>query len=149
MSEEYWMLPFTCTSETLLQALHWKILHGIYPSGTLLVKMNLRTSNACNYCGKLDTIQHFFYDCIHVKPIWVELERKAEFICNTYIPLMAKDVIIGIGSDIIRNKQKLNSVNRMILIGKHTISKVKFHQTKHFLLTLEQELTIRQLNGNL
>ena len=149
MSEEYWMLPFKCTSETLLQALHWKILHGIYPSGTLLVKMNLRTSNACNYCGKLDTIQHFFYDCIHVKPIWVELERKAEFICNTYIPLMAKDIIIGIGSDIIRNKQKLNSVNRMILIGKHTISKVKFHQTKSFLLTLEQELTIRQLNGNL
>ena len=149
MNAEYWMLPFTCTSETHLQALQWKILHGIYPSGTLLVKMNLRTSNTCNYCGQLDTLQHFFYDCIYVKPIWVELERKAEFLCNTHMRLTAKDAIIGIGNDnIMRDKQKIKSLNRMILIGKHTISKVKFHQNLNFLITLEQELTIRQYGVN-
>ena len=146
MNDEYWMLPFTCTSETHLQALQWKILHGIYPSGTLLVKMNLRTSNACNYCGQLDTLEHFFFHCIYVKPIWGELERKAESLCNKYMRLTAKDAIIGIGKDTIRDKKKINLLNNMIIIGKSAISKVKFHQKTNFLIALEHELTIRQFN---
>ena len=145
MNDKYWLLPSSCTTETHLQSLQWKILHGIYPSGTLLTKMNIRSSNACYYCGEIDTLQHFFYDCIYVHPLWAEIERKVEFVSRGLMRLTAKDVIVGIASESIKDIKKLNLFNRIILIGKSTISKVKFHQAKNFLIILEQELRLRNI----
>ena len=38
VTEEHWLSAFNCCKETRLQALQWKILHNIYPTGTLLKK---------------------------------------------------------------------------------------------------------------
>ena len=59
----YWNVVSDATKEVKLRILHWKITHHIYPTGTMLVKMKLRTDNTCAKCGMLETLEHFFYDC--------------------------------------------------------------------------------------
>ena len=71
-------------------------MHGIYATGTTLMKMKIRQSDLCQYCGETDTLQHFFFDCNKVKCVWDEIGRHIEFMANKYIPLSAKKIIIGL-----------------------------------------------------
>ena len=57
---DIWCLPRECCSETKLLELQWKILHNIYPTGTLLKKMKIRNNDLCPFCGEIDSLAHFF-----------------------------------------------------------------------------------------
>ena len=144
MSEEHWLIPFKHNTETRLQALQWKILHGIYPTGTLLTKMKLRDNDICQFCNSVDTMQHFFYDCPLSRKVWEEIERKIETLCNKYIHLSAKNVIIGIEQGDYKGKDILKIINIMILIGKHAISKAKYHKNRNVMVVLDQEFNMRK-----
>ena len=144
MSEEHWLIPFKCNSETKLQALQWKILHGIYPTGTLLKKMKFRTNDLCLFCNSLDTMEHFFYDCPLSRVVWNEVERKVESISKKYIPLSAKHVLIGFDKGDKLDKKILKIVNLIVLIGKSVISKAKFHKNRNIQVLLEREFYIRK-----
>ena len=43
-----WRLSFDCTYEVKLIILHWKLMHGIYPTGTLLYKMKKELRKCAN-----------------------------------------------------------------------------------------------------
>ena len=107
--------------------------------------MNIRQTDLCHYCDEPDTLQHFFFDCSSVKLLWGEIERRLEFITNNYISLCAKNVILGLDSNVNIKKNLLHTLNLMILIGKSTISKVKYSKHKNFLAVLEQEIGFRKL----
>ena len=69
---------FQSTSETRLRVLHWKILHNMYPTNILLNKMGISNSDTCNACnsGARDFIEHVFFHCTKVKPIWGLVEKE-------------------------------------------------------------------------
>ena len=147
LSEEHWRIPFLCTKETYLQSLHWKIIHGIYPTGTTLKKMKIRQSDICQYCGETDTLEHFFFNCIKVTCIWEEIGRYIEVIAKKYIRITAEKVIIGIVIDKedVSCKKIINRINHLILIGKATISKAKYAKSNNFLTALDQEFIARKI----
>ena len=81
IDRNYWSAAFTATKETRLGTLQWKILHNVYPTNILLKKMGIADSETCNACNSGDKgyIEHFFYACDKIKPIWkiIETEIKA------------------------------------------------------------------------
>ena len=145
LSGEHWLMASNCTNETYLQSLQWKIVHGIYPSGSSLKKMKIRQSDTCQYCEEFDSLQHFFFDCSFVKCVWDEIGRHIESIANKYIHLSAEKVMFGLGKGEGLGKSTLNKANHLILIGKATISKAKYAKRKNFLIMLDQEIAIRKI----
>ena len=145
-SEEQYLIPYKCSKETYLQSLQWKIIHGIYPTGTTLKKMKIKVTDLCEYCGEIDTLQHFFFECNTLKCLWKDIERRIERITNTYIHLSAHEVIVGLVNKYRFRKNIIDSLNLLVLVGKATISKVKYRGTKNFLTVFQQELCWRNIN---
>ena len=67
-----WLVAPSCTSEVKLIQLQWKILHNIYPTGTLLHKMKIRATEKCEFCEESDSKIHFFVNCPIAKKVWKE-----------------------------------------------------------------------------
>ena len=141
----YWILPFNCTKETKLQIMQWKILHEIYPSNILLTKMKIKSSEKCELCGERDTLIHFFYECIKVENVWKEIEKLTFQKTGQSIALSAKIVLLGVVPSKNVTKKMSRTINLLILIGKHVISKGKYGNIKKFSLILEYELLARSL----
>ena len=108
--------------------------------------MKIKQSDLCMYCGEIETIQHFFFDCITVKSLWSDIEGRIQSIINEHIFLSATDVLLGLGKKTRFSHNTMNTLNLLILIGKATISKVKYGKHKNFLVIFEREMNIRKLN---
>jgi len=67
-------LSFEITSEPYLQSFQYKIINRILNTREKLHKWKIIDSNTCQYCGKIDTIEHHLYICSHSKAIWKQLE---------------------------------------------------------------------------
>ena len=119
------------------------------PHWHVVKKMNIKQTDLCEYCGEIDNIQHFFYDCPSVKSLWQEIERHIEVITKRYIHLSARNIIVGLDSEVNSQIKTLKIINLIILIGKITISKVKYGKHKNFRGTLEQEFHFRKNYINL
>ena len=144
-----WSVAPSCTSEVKLIQLQWKILHNIYPTGTLLNKMKIRQTENCQICGERDSLSHFFVECSIAKTIWKEVELVVYNMLGIKIKLNERRVLLGIlkGDDIgICTTKSLDLINRVILIGKHTISKFKVDNSGNPIILLEKELWIRNLS---
>ena len=144
-----WQISLSCTSEIKLIQLQWKILHNIYPTGTLLHKMKIKQTENCDFCGQRDTLIHFFFHCAESRKIWKKAESYVYNKTGVRINFDEKRVIIGIlNDDSIHpcTKQSLNIINKVILIGKHTISKFKFDRNGCPIILFEKEIWIRNLD---
>ena len=64
-----WQIAPCCSSEVKLIQLQWKILHNIYPTGSLLYKMKIRPTENCEFCGEYDSLSHFFANCLIAKRV--------------------------------------------------------------------------------
>ena len=145
LNEKTWLMPVQSTKETRLRVLQWKILHNIYPTSILLHKMKVRDSENCQYCFETDYIEHFFFDCLKVKPIWKELERVICSKMGKKISLGMKEVIFGIDSIQELSKRDIKWINNTILVAKMVISKWKYGKQLYSIKMLEEELGIRKL----
>ena len=86
-NSEVWLMSRKCVSEVKLIQLQWKILHNIYPSGTLLYKMKIRDNENCLICGEKDTPSHCFVFCKIAKELWKEAENVIFKLTNEIITL--------------------------------------------------------------
>ena len=91
-----WSVSRNCTSEIRLIQLQWKILHRIYPTGTLLYKMKIKDKEECDFCGERDTIPHFFAKCPLSQKLWIEAERKVSSYLGKIIKFEEKIILLGI-----------------------------------------------------
>ena len=140
-----WMRSFLCTSEAYLRALQWKIIHRIYPSGTVAKRMKIRETDTCKFCPEVDTLAHFFHGCQVVKLLWNEVERAIEQITGKFLPITQEIALFGLD---LPDREANTEVNKIILVAKATISKAKYHDiTNRGILPLfERELVIRKMN---
>ena len=65
---------FQLILETSLRDLQYKIVMGVLPTNTLLVKYFTKFTNLCALCNNNeDTIYTFFCDCTKTHTIWCNL----------------------------------------------------------------------------
>ena len=72
IDQSHWSLIHKL-KETRLKALSWKILHNIYPTNILLYKMKITETQNCLKFHEPDFMEHFFFSCKQVKPLWEEI----------------------------------------------------------------------------
>ena len=72
-SEIQWSLSKELFKNYKIVEMQWKIMHHIFPSGKLLFKYGLANDELCQYCTEIDSIEHFFFNCIHVNKLWKKL----------------------------------------------------------------------------
>ena len=146
VNETVWNTPRLCTSETRLRVLQWKILHNIYPTNIMLNKMKLRNDQKCSYCNdETDYIEHFFFLCPVVKPLWNSVEQYVYINYNVKINISESIVLIGKQECGNTDTQTLAKINHLILIGKMCISIYKKTQSNlPITMILENQLNIRK-----
>ena len=144
---EHWMMVHSL-KESRLKALCWKILQNIYPTRINLSKMGLSDSENCKYCGLLDTIEHFFYFCTKVRPLWQTIKADILTHWNINVNINEQIIILGpIGLNSLGLSQ-LRKVNQIVAIGKMVISKFKYGHPRNIIEIYETECYLRKVwNG--
>ena len=111
------LLPFKVTLETKLQIFQFKILHRILITNSKLLLFKLRLNNRCTFCEiNKETISHLFWECHHVKSIWLQVEDLINEKINENLDLNQTSVILG-NADFDLNLP----VNHILLIIKYYI----------------------------
>ena len=142
---DIWTMSYKSISEVKIRQLQWKILHKIYPTGTLLFKMKLKDQDNCEFCNERDTLIHFFSSCQVSKQLWYEAEKKISSYLGKIFKLSEKIIIFGLLCCESFSQKDVNYINKVCLIGKLSISKYKFYRTGKIELVFENELRIRGL----
>ena len=147
ISKRHWTIARVSTKETRLRLLHWKILHNIYPSNYLLVKMGLKSTNKCDYCpNEIDFIEHFFFNCNKVKPLWVAVESLIYQLTGQTIQLSCTDVMFGY--QVNNGNENNRKINHIILIGKMCIGIFRYSTPLNIICIFERECQLRKImNG--
>ena len=144
-NSDVWTLSHKSSTEIKIRQLQWKILHKIYPTGTLLFKMKIKDGENCGFCDERDTLIHFFANCAVSKKLWSEAEKKISSYLGQIFKLSEKIIIFGLLCCESLSQKEVKYINEICLVGKLSISKFKFHKTGRIELTFENELRIRGL----
>ena len=98
-SETEWkkifILTRSITVNTKLQEFQFKIIHRVYASSSYVYNFDKTVSKNCILCGEINNIQHFFAECVNVRPFWLELTT---WLCNTEekdITINTMNIIFG------------------------------------------------------
>ena len=136
-------LPFVAIRDSKVHYFQFRFLHRIIGVNSFLHKIKISESPLCSFCGEVEeTIEHLFWDCIHVQLFWSN-------VCNQCIKIDFKlsGPIVFFGYT-----AKLNHpLNFFLLNAKHYIFSCKFNNTKpivsvfkkkfKFLLSVEEYIT--------
>jgi hypothetical protein len=115
-------LPYRATKLTTLQALQYKIINKIINCNYWLYKLQILEAPNCRFCQKVETIEHFFFDCELTKQFWYAFLTWWNTVENDHIKqLDEKDIVLGYN---IADKKKV-LINCCILIGKKVIYEQK------------------------
>ena len=64
-TEKVWL-----EKEIKLKEFNFKVLHGILPCNKNLKQWKIRTSDCCDVCGEIQTIEHLLWNCRYVGSLW-------------------------------------------------------------------------------
>ena len=142
---DFWCVSRETSSETKIIELQWKILQNIYPSGVLLCKMKIKMNDICDFCGEIDTIDHFFITCHVAKSVWDEVDKLISIKCGRRVTLSIRDKILGILDCVDFEKTRVRWINNLILVAKRTISKFKYDRVGNINILFENQLSFRGL----
>ena len=131
--------------ETRLKVLSWKLLHNIYPTNILLFKMKLSNTENCKHCKVKDYIEHFFFSCEKVKPLWKEIEKDIQAFLGVRIVFDEATVLLGALDIPGVRKTVCNQINHLIAVGKVTVSKFKYGKGRNILEIYETESRVRKI----
>ena len=147
MTKATWLNAFSCTKETRLRLLQWKLMHNIYPTNIMLSKMKVRENNKCSYCTDVvDVIEHFFFECQIIREFWIFIEYFITDNLHKSVKLKTNDVLFGIVSSPDLNKRELKRINHILLIAKMCISIFKKTNSRSDLKQIfENHLQIRNM----
>jgi len=94
--KKYFYLPYSCTRETKIQSLQFKILHNIYPTRLKLSHWKIKDSPQCIYCPHVDNITHHFTDCDKMVIFWNSFMTWWSYICQYCQINENREIILGI-----------------------------------------------------
>ena len=117
----------TISSREQNQDLQYKVIMRFVHTNYLLYKMKKVSSQTCTFCNlEPETIEHLFFQCIHVKDIWwYVFEEWAKLTGNTYEPNL-RGCVLGVYNN---NVDDTRAINTIVLIVKAYIMKCKYEQS--------------------
>ena len=123
LDEDEWksiyLMPHTLPISNKAKEMHYKIVHGYVATNHLLYKMDIVNSDVCTFCKHCEqTVFHLFYDCNHVKRLWLAVEQWLTRECGIDLKFCAKDVLFGV-------VEKDNFLNSIICYARLYIMKCK------------------------
>ncbi len=122
--ETYNIIANKCTQSTELKWLHYKIVHHILPTKTLLFKMKLVDSPLCAFCNiHLETIDHLFWECDCIQQIWKDLNSWISNELQITLKFNIQNIILGMKG--VNN----NPVNAILLVVKQIIYRHSINKT--------------------
>ena len=74
--EKIYKLPYKVSASTKLQSLQFRVLHRYIPTRKFLYNKNVIGTMLCRRCFQPDTLQHFFFGCEDVRPLWNDILHK-------------------------------------------------------------------------
>ena len=131
--------------ETRLKTISWKILHNIYPTNILLFKMKLSNSQNCKYCDTIDYIEHFFFHCEKVRPLWQRIQTEIQLKLEISVELSETSVLLGVISIPGLSKKGIELINQVLAIGKMVVSKFKFGIKRNIIEIYETDCVLRNV----
>ena len=147
ITEGHWNIARNTTSESRLRELQWKLLHNIYPTSIMLFKMGRAISDKCPYCpGLTDYIEHFFFDCNKIKPVWNCVSEFFYAKYNKNIILSRNEALLGILEYNNLSISMIQSLNHLILIAKMSISKYRYGTPILIQTIFKRETSLRNLD---
>ncbi|KAH3713894.1 hypothetical protein DPMN_073695 [Dreissena polymorpha] len=67
-------MPYKAIIESTLSNFQYKYIHRIIATNKYLFKCKLSNSHLCDFCSEnIETIEHLFWECKHIQPIWNQL----------------------------------------------------------------------------
>ena len=106
--------------------------------------MGLRDSNKCECCQVVDFIEHFFFECNKVKPVWKSCCDYIFRLTGENINLSITSILFGYNPHCIKSPH-IKTINHLILLAKMTISKFKYGSAFDIVSMFEYELRLRKL----
>ena len=99
-----------------IQSFQFSIIQQFFPSNLYLSKWKENFSSACNHCGSVDTITHYFVECQAVSKLWESIEV---WLNNTLqvdqnITLDRFDIMLGK----LNQKEHKNVINFVVMQAK-------------------------------
>ena len=104
--------------------------------------MKLAESQNCKLCGEMDFIDHFFFNCAKVKPLWIEIGRDISVALGVIYKIVEKDVILGIQDIEGLSKKDVKQINLWIAIGKLVVLKFRYGKTRNIIEIYETGLRV-------
>ena len=142
---QYLENAFTCIRITFMQALQYKIINKIFNCNYWLTKIKILTNANCRFCNKIETIEHYFYECNKTLDFWNIFKtwwNNFKLIIKTTIT--EKEVILGSLED----SKYTKIFNCILLIAKGTIYNNKSNNKQpdfyNFLVQLKFYLKIEE-----
>jgi hypothetical protein len=130
IEREHWPEIFNiskCVRDTKIKTFQYKILYNLIPCNLYLKRIKKSETNKCHFCGILDDIIHYFYECKSTlifwngfKNWWYKLTEGEEIEVNK------TTIMIGF-----RDKKKI-ALNACIIFAKWFIYKSKLNESPPF-----------------
>ena len=138
----HWCLAINSNRETRLRVLQWKILHNIYPTKILLLRIGKADTNTCDACntGEIDYIEHFFYTCRSIKRIWGLVTNEIMTRFGIQINITIEIALLGYTI----NTKYTYAINHLLSIAKMCISKYRYGERTPIDIIFYRELNLRQ-----
>ena len=115
---------------TNLQTMQYKIIHRIFPCNYWVAKWKPETTEQCNRCLSVDTLEHFFYHCYAVKTFWYTFTRWWSYNMGECVDLSDQNILFGYDGKTIWKK----ALNYCILHAKSFIVKSSIVENDPFLV---------------
>ena len=96
VNDKIWNIANSATKESRLRELQWKILHNLYPTNILLLKIGEAENNRCSLCyTEIDYIEHFFFNCQKISKLWSHITNIISKNLSLTITLTVESVLLG------------------------------------------------------
>jgi hypothetical protein len=142
-SEINWSKIFFETKKVQEVKLRWfqiKICYRILVTNSMLVRLNVITSNTCSFCNEeKDTIFHYLWNCLYVQKFWTEFVKCLKQNCTNCDRLNLNPVLVLFGHD---NRSKTDiGFQHILLTAKYFIYKCRINKTKPIIPMFLKELS--------
>ena len=115
--QKFYLLPYKIVRDAKLQMLQYKILNRIIATRHKRYIWKTSDDNKCEYCGEIETIEHFFFTCAVSQNFWTYIGNWMGLKIAVTVPLSVVDILFGIVYD---KEEIIHCVNYIILHGKTT-----------------------------
>jgi hypothetical protein len=135
LTEPEWKIIYTMayrvTRDTKLINFNFKLTHRILAVGEKLKTWKINSTDKCEKCQEIDTIEHHLVQCPTVLVFWQQVFNWWESITGTRLPIIVYEIIFGIPNE--TNDTVIDSFNYILLCCNYYIYKSKIKKENLYL----------------